>query len=159
MNICEYLGLKPNQEFKINSELCKYRFSEVDRLEYYNSNLGEWRFCGNIEVLSRILHDSDLIKAVESNVDIGLSDHDTVMLNGLNKMNGSKVVKIERDVKYENEYDEHGGEEINFFFENDRRLGLSCCNIKLDFLKKCDCEKFEVKCENDGCVKVWGIRE
>ena len=158
MNICEFFGLKPNQEFKINSELYKYRFNEVDRLEYYNSNLEEWRFCGNIEVLSKILHDDSLIEVVESKVNIGLSYHDTIVINGLVRMNKSKIVKIERNVEYKNEYDEHGDEEINFFFENDRRLVLSYYNVKLDFLKDFDCSVFEVKC-GEGYIKVWGIRE
>ena len=69
MNICEYLGLKPNREFTVEGELYKYRFSETDRLEYYNSSFREWRFCGNIEVLSKILHDKDLIEVVESKID------------------------------------------------------------------------------------------
>ena len=152
MNICEYLGLKPNQEFKVNSELYKYRFSEVDRLEYYNSNLGEWRFCGNIEVLSKILHDKDLIEVVESEVNIGLSYHDTIVINGLARMNGSKVVKIFRNLKYEDG-------RIRFMFENGKNLILLYYDVKLNFLLDFDYEKFEVKCEDDGCVKVWGIRE
>ena len=157
MIIYEFLGLKPNQEFKINSELYKYRFSEVDRLEYYSEDVGDWDFCSNIEVLNKILHDKDLIEVIESKVNIELSYHDTIMLNGLVRMNKSKIVKIERNVEYKNEYDEHGDEEINFFFENDRRLGLSCCNVKLDFLEDFDCSVFEVKC-GEGYIKVWGIR-
>ena len=152
MNICEYLGLKPNQEFKINSELYKYRFSEVDRLEYYNSSFGEWRFCSNIEILSKILHDKDLIEIVESKADIGMSYHDVIVINGLNKMNGSKVVKVERDVKSEDG-------RIRFMFENGKNLILLYYDVKLDFLEDFDYDVFEVKCEDDGCVKVWGIRE
>ena len=152
MNICEFLGLKPNQEFKINSGLCKYRFSEVDRLEYYNSNLGEWRFCGNIEVLSKILHDKDLIEVVESKVDIGLSYHDIIVINGLVRMNKSKIVKIFRNLECEDG-------RIRFMFENGKNLILLYYDVKLNFLLDFDYEKFEVKCEDDGCVKVWGIRE
>ena len=152
MNICEYLGLKPNQEFKINSELCKYRFSEVDRLEYYNSNLGEWRFCGNIEILSKILHDDSLIEVVESKVNIGLSYHDIVILNGLARMNKSKIVMIFRNFECEDG-------RIRFMFENGKNLILLFYDVKLNFLLDFDYEKFEVKCEDDGCVKVWGIRE
>ena len=152
MNICEYLGLKPNREFKINNEFYKYRFSEIDRLEYYNSSFGEWRFCNDIEVLSKILHDKDLIEVIESKVNIGLSYHDIVILNGLVRMNKSKIVMIFRSLECEDG-------RIRFMFENGKNLILLYYDVKLNFLLDFDYEKFEVKCEDDGCVKVWGIRE
>ena len=157
MNICEFLGLKPYREFKVEGEIYKYRFSEDDRLEYYNSSFREWRFCSNIEVLSKILHDDSLIEVVDDDeIYIGMSFHDVVVINGLNKMNGSKIVRIERNVKYKNEHDEHWNEEINFFFENDERLVLSWCNVKLDFLEKFDNEVFEVEYLDGGYIRVWG---
>lgn len=155
MNICEFLGLKPYKEFKVEGEIYKYRFNEADRLEYYNSSFGEWCFWANIEVLRKILHDKDLIEVVESKidkVDIGLSYHDTVILNGLVKMNKSKIVMIFRNFKYEDG-------RIRFVFENGKNLILLFYDVKLNFLLDFDYEKFEVKCEDDGCVKVWGIRE
>ena len=157
MNICEYLGLKPNREFKVEGKEFRYRFNEKDEFEYYSYTIDDWTLCNNTMVLSKILHDSSLIEAVESKVNIGLSYHDIVILNGLVRRHKSKIVMIERDIKYKNDYDEHGDEEINFFFENDRRLGLSCCNVKLDFLEDFDCSVFEVKC-GEGYIKVWGIR-
>lgn len=152
MIIYEFLGLKPNQEFTIEGEYFKYRFSEDDRLEYYSEDVGVWYFCSNIGVLSKILHDKDLIEIVESKVNIGLSYHDTVILNGLVRMNKSKIVMIFRNFKYEDG-------RIRFMFENGKNLILLYYDVKLNFLLDFDYEKFEVKCEDDGCVKVWGIRE
>ena len=156
MNICEFLGLKPNREFKVEGEYFKYRFSEKDELEYYSEDVGSWGLCSDIGVLSKILHDDSLIEVVESEFGVGMSFHDVVVINGLNKINGSKIARIERDVKYKNEYDEHGNEEINFFFENDSRLVLSYCNVKLDFLGDLDNEVFEVEYLEEGYIRVWG---
>lgn len=156
MNICEFLGLKPYREFKVEGEIYKYRFSEDDRLEYYREDAGSWRLCSDIGVLCKILHDDSLIEVVKSEFGVGMSFHDVVVINGLNRMNGSKVVKVERDVKYKNEYDEHWNEEIRFEFENNKRLVLSWCNVKFDFLEKFDNEVFEVECDDEGYIRVWG---
>ena len=80
-----------------------------------------------------------------------MSYHDTVILNGLVKMNKSKIVMIFRNFKYEDG-------RIRFVFENGKNLILLFYDVKLNFLLDFDYEKFEVKCEDDGCVKVWGIR-
>ena len=151
MNICEYLGLKPNREFKVEGKEFRYRFNEKDEFEYYSYTIDDWTLCHNTMVLSKILHDSSLIEAVESKVNIGLSYHDIVILNGLVRMNKSKIVMIFRNFKYEDG-------RIRFMFENGKNLILLYYDVKLNFLLDFDYEKFEVQCEDDGCVKVWGIR-
>ena len=152
MNICEYLGLKPNREFKIKGKEFRYSFNEKDEFEYYSYTIDDWTLCNNTMVLIEILHDSDLIEIVESKVDIGLSYHDIVILNGLVRKNKSKIVMIFRNLECEDG-------RIRFMFENGKNLILLYYDVKLNFLLDFDYEKFEVKCEDDGCVKVWGIRE
>ena len=156
MNICEFLGLKPNQEFKIEGSDLKYRFNEKDEFENYSYTMEDWEICRDALTLSKILHDDSLIKVVNDEDDIGMSFHDVAVLNGLNKMKESKIVRIERDVKYKNEYDEHGNEEIRFEFENGKRLVLRDYNVKLDFLGDFDNEVFEVECDDEGYIRVWG---
>ena len=149
MNICEYLGLKPNREFKIKGKEFRYRFNEKDEFEYYSYTIDDWTLCNNTMVLIEILHDSSLIEDVESKFDIGLSDHDTVMLNGLNKMNGSKVVKIERDIKSEDG-------KVRFVFENGKNLEAFYYNVKMDFLEDFYYNVFEVEYLEGGFIRVWG---
>ena len=149
MNICEYLGLKPNREFKVKGKELRYRFNEKDEFEYYSYTIDDWTLCNNTMVLIEILHDSSLIEDVESKVDIGLSDHDTVMLNGLNKMNGSKVVKIERDIKSEDG-------KVRFVFENGKSLETFYYNVKMDFLEDFYYNVFEVEYLEGGFIRVWG---
>ena len=149
MNICEYLGLKPNQEFKVKDKEFRYRFNEKDEFEYYSYTIDDWTLCNNTMVLIEILHDSSLIEDVESKFDIGLSDHDTVMLNGLNKMNGSKVVKIERDIKSEDG-------KVRFVFENGKNLEAFYYNVKMDFLEDFYYNVFEVEYLEGGFIRVWG---
>ena len=149
MNICEYLGLKPNREFKVKGKEFRYRFNEKDEFEYYSYTIDDWTLCNNTMVLIEILHDSSLIEDVESKVDIGLSDHDTVMLNGLNKMNGSKVVKIERDIKSEDG-------QVRFVFENGKSLETFYYNVKMDFLEDFYYNVFEVEYLEGGFIRVWG---
>ena len=158
MNICESLGLNPLQEFKIKGDnsKCKYRFNENDEREYYNKVFGVWKRSADESVLTKLLHDKSLIEVIDDKLILEMSFHDVIVINGLNKINGSKIVRIERDVKYKNEYDEHGDEEIRFEFENDSRLVLSCCNVKLDFLEKFDNEVFEVEYLDGGYIRVWG---
>ena len=149
MNICEYLGLKPNREFSIEGKEFRYRFNEKDEFEYYSYTIDDWTLCNNTMVLIEILHDSSLIEDVESKFDIGLSDHDTVMLNGLNKMNGSKVVKIERDIKSEDG-------KVRFVFENGKNLEAFYYNVKMDFLEDFYYNVFEVEYLEGGFIRVWG---
>ena len=149
MNICEFLGLKPNQEFKVKGKEFRYRFNEKDEFEYYSYTIDDWTLCNNTMVLIEILHDSSLIEDVESKFDIGLSDHDTVMLNGLNKMNGSKVVKIERDIKSEDG-------KVRFVFENGKNLEAFYYNVKMDFLEDFYYNVFEVEYLEGGFIRVWG---
>ena len=149
MNICEFLGLKPNQEFKVKDKEFRYRFNEKDEFEYYSYTIDDWTLCNNTMVLIEILHDSSLIEDVESKVDIGLSDHDTVMLNGLNKMNGSKVVKIERDIKSEDG-------KVRFVFENGKNLEAFYYNVKMDFLEDFYYNMFEVEYLESGFIRVCG---
>ena len=149
MNICEFLGLKPNREFKVKDKEFRYRFNEKDEFEYYSYTIDDWTLCNNTMVLIEILHDSSLIEDVESKFDIGLSDHDTVMLNGLNKMNGSKVVKIERDIKSEDG-------KVRFVFENGKNLEAFYYNVKMDFLEDFYYNVFEVEYLEGGFIRVWG---
>ena len=134
----------------------KYRFNEKDEFENYSYTMEDWEICRDALTLSKILHDDSLIKVVNDEDDIGMSFHDVAVLNGLNKMKESKIVRIERDVKYKNEYDEHGNEEIRFEFENGKRLVLRDYNVKLDFLGDFDNEVFEVECDDEGYIRVCG---
>lgn len=152
MNICESLGLKPNQEFKVKDKEFKYRFNENDELEYYSRIIRDWNLYSNAMVLIAILHDSNLIEVVKEKIEIGMSYHDTIILNGLVKMNKSKIVIIFRSSDCEDG-------RISFMFENGKILTLLYYDVKLNFWVDFDYEKFEVKYEDDGGVKVWGIRE
>ena len=151
MNICEFLGLKPLQEFKIKGDnsKCKYRFNENDEREYYNKVFGVWKRSADESLLTKLLHDDSLIEVIDDKVDIGMSFHDVVVINGLNKINGNKIVRIERDVN-----DDSG--KVRFVRENGESLEVFYYNVKMDFLEDFDCDVFEVEYLDGGYIRVWG---
>ena len=156
MSNCDFLGLKPNQEFKIKNTNFKYRFNSKDEMECYNPILGKWRLFS--DQLFDILHDNGLIEIVENKVDVKMSIHDTIVLNGL-RWPDKKIKKIEREsngefirVVFSENFDEGVEEETYITFSKEE--------IKLDFLEDFNNDVFEIKYdEKDRVTGVCGIEE